>query len=39
MMGTQTEAARFFYEFCLDDHVPRDHQLRGIDQLHLPAGP
>ena len=20
-----------FYDFCLDDHVPADHQLRGID--------
>ena len=34
MMGTQTAAARFFYDFCLDDHVPKDHQLRGIDR-HL----
>ena len=34
MMGTQTTAARFFYDFCLDDHVPKDHQLRGIDR-HL----
>ncbi len=34
MMGTQAEAARLFYDFRLDDHVPRDHQLRGIDR-HL----
>lgn len=33
MMGVQA-AARLFYEFCLDDHVPDDHQLRGIDR-HL----
>ena len=34
MMGVQAVAARFFYDFCLDDHVPADHQLRGIDR-HL----
>ena len=34
MMGIQATAARFFYDFCLDDHVPADHQLRGIDR-HL----
>ena len=34
MMGVQAAAARFFYDFCLDDHVPADHQLRGIDR-HL----
>jgi transposase len=34
MMGVQAAAARFFYDFCLDDHVPQDHQLRGIDR-HL----
>ena len=34
MMGVQAAAARFFYDFCLDDHVPKDHQLRGIDR-HL----
>ena len=33
-MGVQAAAARFFYDFCLDDHVPKDHQLRGIDR-HL----
>jgi transposase len=34
MMGVQATAARLFYDFCLDDHVPAEHQLRGIDQ-HL----
>jgi len=34
MMGVQAVAARLFYDFCLDDHVPAGHQLRGIDQ-HL----
>ena len=34
MMGVQAAAARFFYDFCLDDHVPDDHRLRGIDR-HL----
>ena len=34
MMGVQAVTARLFYDFCLDDHVPADHQLRGIDQ-HL----
>jgi transposase len=34
MMGIQTAAPRFFYDVCLDDHVPKDHQLRGIDR-HL----
>jgi transposase len=34
MMGVQAVAARLFYDFCLDDHVPADHQLRGIDR-HL----
>ena len=32
MMGVQMAAARLFYDFCLDDHVPSDH--RGIDR-HL----
>jgi len=32
MMGRQeTDQRRFFYDFCLDDHVPRDHVLRRID--------
>ena len=34
MMGVQAAAARLFFDFCLDDHVPTDHRLRGIDQ-HL----
>ena len=31
MMGRQADAARLFYDFCLDDHVPADHLLRQID--------
>ena len=31
MMGVQMAAARLFYDFCLDDHVPSDHLLRSID--------
>jgi transposase len=34
MMGVQAVPLRLFYDFCLDDHVPADHQLRGIDR-HL----
>ena len=34
MMGVQETPARLFYDFCLDEHVPSDHLLRGIDQ-HL----
>ena len=34
MMGCQTAPAQLFYDFCLDDHVPTDHLLRGIDR-HL----
>jgi transposase len=34
MMGCQTAPAQLFYDFSLDDHVPTDHQLRGIDR-HL----
>ena len=26
-MGMQTAPARLFYDFCLDDHVPKDHLL------------
>lgn len=33
MMGTQTAPARLFYEFCLEDRVPRDHLLRRIDRF------
>lgn len=34
MMGIQAASAQLFYDFCLDDHVPADHLLRGIDR-HL----
>lgn len=33
-MGCQTAPAQLFYDFCLDNHVPADHLLRGIDR-HL----
>ncbi len=33
MMGCQEAPAQLFY-FCLDDHVPADHMLRGVDR-HL----
>ena len=33
MMGFQTDSqARFFYSFNLEDHVPQNHLLRGINQ-------
>ena len=31
MMGTQAAPEQFFYDFCLEDHVPDDHLLRRID--------
>ena len=34
MMGFQGTPARLFYDFCLEEHVPADHMLRGIDR-HL----
>lgn len=34
MMGCREAPAQLFYDFCLDDHVPADHLLRGIDR-HL----
>jgi hypothetical protein len=34
MMGVQETPERLFYDFCLDEHVPCDHLLRGIDR-HL----
>jgi hypothetical protein len=34
MMGIQGTPARLFYDFCLEEHVPVDHVLRGIDS-HL----
>ena len=33
MMGMQVAAPQLFYDFCLDDHVPGDHLLRGIDRF------
>lgn len=34
MMGQQGGGQdRLFYSFNLDDHIPRDHLLRGIDQF------
>jgi hypothetical protein len=33
-MGVQETTARLFYDFCLDEHVPSDRMLRGIDR-HL----
>ena len=35
MMGQQTGGLeRLFYSFNLDDHLPQNHLLRGIDR-HL----
>ena len=34
MMGVQDAPARLFHDFCLDEHVPSDHMVRGID-CHL----
>jgi transposase len=34
MMGCQAAPAQLFYDFCIDDHVPAEHLLRGIDR-HL----
>ena len=34
MMGQQDGSQdRLFYSFNLDEHVPRNHLLRGIDQV------
>ena len=33
MMGRRGGADRLFYSFNLDGHLPRDHLLRGIDQV------
>jgi len=34
MMGSQGGAQeRLFYSFSLDDHVPKDHLLRGVDRF------
>lgn len=32
MLGCQAAPAQLFYDICLDDHVPADHLLRGIDR-------
>jgi len=33
MMGQRTDGQKpLFYSFKLDDHVPPDHLLRGIDR-------
>jgi transposase len=34
MMGVEETPARLFYDFCLEEHVPSGHLLRGIDR-HL----
>jgi hypothetical protein len=32
MMGRlESDQDKFFYDFCLGDHVPSDHRLRRID--------
>jgi transposase len=33
MMRRQSEPARLFCDFCLDDHIPYDDMLRGIDRF------
>jgi transposase len=33
MMGVQAAPPQLFYDFCLDDHVPSDHMLRGVDRF------
>ena len=34
MMGPRQEAqSALFYEFCLEDHVPKEHLLRSIDRF------
>jgi hypothetical protein len=38
MMGRQIgDQARFFYEFRLDDRVPKDHLLRRINRFLSPV--
>ena len=34
MVGCQAAPARRFYDFCIDDHIPAEHLLRGMDR-HL----
>lgn len=33
MMGSQGAQEQLFYSFSLEDHVPKDHLLRGIDRF------
>ena len=34
MMGSQGGTQdRLFYSFTLEDHVPKDHLLRGVDRF------
>ena len=35
MMGDRRvdQGALFYYEFCLERHVPQDHLLRAIDRF------
>ena len=34
MMGElPKDQGTLFYDFCLEDHVPKDHLLRRIDQF------
>ena len=34
MMGSLDDRQKpFFYDFCLDDHVPQDHLLRQIAKV------
>jgi hypothetical protein len=34
MMGSHTSGQeRLFYSFNLEDHIPRNHLLRGIDRF------
>ena len=34
MMGQKPDGQkRLFYSFNLDDHVPSDHSLRGVDRF------
>ncbi len=34
MMGRlESDQEKFFYDFCLEDHVPSDHLSRRIDAV------
>ena len=34
MMGRlESDQEKFFYDFCLEDHVPSDHLWRRIDAV------